>query len=370
MSQDDNSPWGAGQQPGNDADHAGGGNAGGDGGGKPPADPAGKTPTPSPWLPDSDRSGGGGRPRRPGGLDNLLRKSAFSPHLPQLPDGAHIWRWAALAIAVLWVATTSVHVLQPTEQGVVTRLGSYARTVGSGVSFTLPAPIESMQVLATRSITAETIPANGGQNLMLTGDANIINLAYTVRWTIKSPARFAFQLEDPEQTIRDAAESAMRETVARFTLGEAIGEGQGDIATAARRRLQAILDAYASGVQIANVTITSSAAPQEVEAAFNAVSEARQQADSFQNVARADAQRSVQAARGAASEFDQIYAQYRLAPEVTRRRLYYETMEQILYRAPKTVVDSRGVTPYMALPDVRRATPAPAEPAPPAGAQP
>ncbi len=352
MSQDENNPWGSN---GNDA--------GGDAGDSKTKGEGDKTPAPapSPWLPGG--TPGGGPSRRPSGLDDLLRKSPFGPRLPAIPGGSRIWMWVTLAIVGLWIATTSVHVLQATEEGVVTRLGSYSRTVGPGVSLTLPAPLESMEVLQTRAITAETIPANGGQNLVLTGDANIINLAYTVRWRIKSPVRFAFQLDNPQQTIRDAAESAMRETLANYTLSAAIGEGRGDIAQDVQRRLQAILDAYGSGVQITDVAINDSAAPQEVEDAFNAVSAAQQQADSDKNNARAYAQQSVQRARGAAAEFDQIYAQYRLAPDVTRRRLYYETMEQILYRAPKTVVESRGVTPYLALPDVRRAEPAPAAPA-------
>lgn len=303
----------------------------------------------------------------PGSFDEILARSPFGGNGAGLPGGRSIWAWGAAALIGLWVATTSVHQLDPEEEGVVTRLGSYSRTVGSGVSWTLPSPIEHMIKLPVREVQAETIPGGTGQNLVLTGDANIINLAYTVRWTIKDPELFQFQDENPRATIRDAAESAMRATVANFTLEQAITSGKQDIAVQVQQRLQAILDRYAIGVRIEGIAISDSAPPAEVEDAFSKVQAARQEAESYANQARGYAQQVRNRAEGDAAQFDRLYAEYRLAPEVTRRRIYYETMERVLGPAQKTVVSGNGVNPYMALPEVRRraapATPPPAAPA-------
>lgn len=326
----------------------------------------------SPWMPprgDGSGSGGGpgGGPRRPQGLDDLLKRGPFGPGTPKMPGGRNLWMGIGGGLVALWLVFTSVHILDAGEEGVVTTFGSYSRTVGPGFSFSAPLPIERVQKVSTLEIRTVDIPSGQAQNLVLTGDANIINLAYTVRWNVRDPERFLFQLEDAEGTVKDAAESAMRATIANFTLAQAIGSGRTDIEAQVQERLQRILDAYNSGVRIEGVAIRDSAPPTEVEEAFNNVNAARQEAESFQNRARADAQQVIQQAQGEAGAFDRIYEQYRLSPEVTRRRLYYETMESVLGPADKTVVDSGGVVPYMALPDARRrARPAVEQPAVPA----
>lgn len=327
----------------------------------------------SPWMPprggrDSGSGGGsGGGPRRPQGLDDLLKRGPFGPGMPKMPGGRNLWFGIGGGLVALWLATTSIHILDAGEEGVVTTLGSYSRTVGPGFSFSAPLPIERVQKVSTLEIRTVDIPDGQAQNLVLTGDANIINLAYTVRWNVRDPERFLFQLEDAEGTVRDAAESAMRATIANFTLAQAIGSGRTDIEAQVQERLQRILDAYNSGVRIEGVAIRDSAPPTEVEEAFNNVNAARQEAESFQNNARAYAQQVTQQAQGEAGAFDRIYEQYRLSPEVTRRRLYYETMERVLAPADKTVVDSGGVVPYMALPEARRrARPAVEQPSAPA----
>ena len=346
---DNPSPWGGGG-PGDDN---GGSGKGGKNGG-------------SPWLPSGGGSGGGngGGPRRGGGLDDFFKRSPLGPNFPQLPGNRNWWLLGGIGIAGLWIALTSLHQLGSREEGVITRLGSYSRTVGPGLSFTLPAPFEIMAKVPSREIQTENIPDGGGQNLVLTGDANIINLTYSVRWNIRDPEMFLFQLDDPRATIRAAAESAMRATISGFPLESAITSGKGAIEEQVKQRLQRILDAYRSGIQIEGVAIRDASAPTEVAEAFNRVNVARQQAETYTNEARAYAEQVVRNAEGEAAAFDALYTQYRLSPDVTRRRIYYETMEQVLQRSEKTVVDSRGITPYMALPEVRRA---PATPAAPAG---
>ncbi len=353
MTSNHNSPWG-----GNDGDD--GAKSGGDDPGKG-----------SPWMPPrvpggGGKGGGGGGPRRPQGLDDLLKRGPFGPGMPQMPGGKRMWLLIGGGLVALWAVATSINILDAGEEGVVTRLGSYSRTVGPGFNFTLPSPIERLETVSTLEIRTIDIPDGTAQNLVLTGDANIINLAYTVRWNVRDPERFLFQLENSEGTVRDAAESAMRATIANFTLAQAIGSGRNEIETQVQERLQSILDAYNSGVRIEGVAIRDSAPPTEVEEAFNRVNAARQEAESYQNNARAYAQQVVQQAQGGAAAFDRIYEEYRLAPDVTRRRLYYETMEQVLAPSEKTVVQSGGTVPYLSLPDVRRRAPQPAAPERPA----
>ena len=326
----------------------------------------------SPWMPSRapDRTGGGGGgPRRPTGLDDLLKRGPFGPGMPQMPGGRRMWLAIGGGILALWVLVSSIHVLDAGEEGVITRLGSYSRTVGPGVNFTMPLPVERLEVVSTLGERRIEIPGNQTQNLVLTGDANLINLTYTVRWNVRDPERFLYQLDNVETTVRDAAESAMRATVANFTLAQAIGSGRDDVAAQVQERLQRILDSYNSGVRVVGIAITDSVPPTEVQEAFDSVNNARQEADSFQNRARTYAEQVTQRAQGDAGAFDRIYEQYRLAPEVTRRRLYYETMERVLGPADKTVVDSGGVVPYLALPEARRrSAPATAQPAAPSPA--
>lgn len=353
MMADGNNPWGGGDS------SSGGGGDGGKGG--------------SPWLPPSGSggSGGGSGPRRPAGLDDMLKRGPLGSKLPQLPGGQKLWTWIGAGILGLWVFSTSFHVIGAAEEGVVTRLGSYSRTVGPGINITFPRPIERMQVVSTTEIRTIDIPNGQEANFVLTGDANIINLAYTVRWNVRDPERFLFQLDDPEGAVRDAAESAMRSTVANFTLAQAIGPGMTDMEGQVQERLQAILNSYRAGVNIEGVAIRRSVPPAEVEEAFNQVNAAKQRSESFLNQARAYSAQVVARAEGDAAQFDRLYEQYRLAPEVTRRRLYFETMERILTKSEKTVVESGGVTPYMALPEVRRRAPqAQAAPAQPQGGRP
>lgn len=346
---DNNSPWGNGGGAGNDS--------------------GGDTSKGSPWLPPGGRGGsggggnGGGGPRRPGGLDDMLRRGPFGPQMPKLPGGRNAWALIGGGFVALWLAFTIVHQISAGEEGVVTRFGSYSRTMGPGIQFTLPAPIERLEKVSTLEIRTINIPDGQTQNLVLTGDANIINLAYTVRWNIRDPERYLFQLQDANGTVRDAAESAMRATIANFTLAQAIGSGRDAIETQVQQRLQAILNGYNSGINIEGIAIRDSAAPTEVEEAFNRVNAAQQRSEGFLNEARAYAAQVTARAEGDAAAFDRIYAEYRLAPEVTRRRLYYETMESVLERSEKTVVDSRGVVPYMALPEARRRSGAGAAPA-------
>jgi membrane protease subunit HflK len=332
-------PWG----PGGDDDDG----AGGEGGG--PRNPWGQRRR----KPPSRGSG------EPGPLDEFFRKSRerFGSGLPR--DGRPYWLYGLVAFLALWILFTSVWRIGPQERGVVTTLGYYSRTMGPGIGFSWPWPIGNVKRLDVEEIRTVAIPGSG-ENLILTGDQNVIDLAYSVRWNIASPELFLFQMSDPEATIREVAESTMRAAVARVSLDDALGAGRADIEQRVEQAMQQLLDDYGSGVRIQGVAINQSAPPAAVNEAFLAVSAAQQRAQSAMNQARAYALQQTARAQGAAAEFEKIYAEYRAAPEVTRRRMYYETMERVLQHVDTTIVETPGVTTYLPLPEVgRRAAPQP-----------
>ena len=202
---------------------------------------------------------------------------------------------------------------------------------------------------------------------MLTSDKNLVDLSYLVRWTIKDLKLYKFRLDNPDTTVKEVAEAAMRATVAEVPLNAVIGgTGRGQIEQNVRSRMQAILDAYRAGVLIQVVELTKTDPPEKVVAAFQNVNVAQQQAEKYQADARAWAGQVLAIAQGEAASFDKVYGQYKLAPDVTRRRLYYETMERALRNNEKVVVEAGGVTSYLPLPEVRRELAPPAAPASPA----
>ncbi|MBA4748543.1 MAG: protease modulator HflK [Sphingopyxis sp.] len=353
-----NSPWGS----------SGDGDKGKDGKGDGPRNP---------WLRPVEDRARGNKPRGPSALDELLRRGrgsgggsggGFGGSLPPLPS-ARLWSWGVVAFLALWVLFSSFHIVPPEKEGVVTRLGSYSRTVPPGINLTLPSPIERMQMEDVRQIRTMDIgsPNAADENFVLTRDQSIVDLAYGVRWSIRDPELFIFQLADPEGTIREVAESAMRATVANFTLVQAIGPGRVDIETQVQARMQELLDEYRAGVAIQGIAIRQADPPQAVDEAFKEVTAAQQQREAAINLARAYEQQVLERARGDTAAFDQIYEQYRLAPGVTRQRLYYETMETVLSNVDKTIVEPRGVTPYLPLNELQRRPVPVSEPAPKGG---
>jgi modulator of FtsH protease HflK len=285
------------------------------------------------------RKGGGGGGGFPGGM----------PGRPVILAGIAL-------LALLWIGFTSFHVIAPEQRGVVAFFGKYSGTLEPGIRFTLPAPIASVKKIDVQAIRTEDFPATAGENLMLTQDQNIVDLAYSVRWDIANPEDFVFQIANPEQTVRATAESAMRAAVAGVTLNEAIGPGRTVIEARVQQATQAILDEYNSGIRIQGVAIRGAAAPGAVDEAFKQVTAAQQESEGARNQARAYAQQIIALAQGEAAQFDKIYEQYKLAPEVTRRRLYYETMEAVLAKSNKTIIEAPGVTPYLPLPATRGGT--------------
>lgn len=377
-------PWG--KPPSDPAGEDTSANGGGDGDrapgepdDKPSAEKPGKGPR-NPWLPPGGPRGSGGEPpRRSASIEDIFKtrgpegpRRMGGPGGPgggfRLPERANGKSWLpliALGVVGAWLVFTSAHQVQPKEQGLVTWLGGkYSHKLGPGLNFTMPWPVQQVTVENVSEIRSVKIGGEG-EKLVLTGDQNLVDLSYVIRWNIKNLEQFTFQLDDPELTIREVAESAMRASLAEQELDQVVsGEGRAGIEARVVSRMQALLDAYRAGVAIQGVEIEKADPPAKVIDAFKDVSAAQQDANAMRNRARAYAQQVLARAQGDAAAFNQIYEEYRLAPEVTRRRLYYETMESVLSKTDKTIVEAPGVTPYLPLPEVRKRAvtpPAPAE---------
>jgi len=272
-----------------------------------------------------------------------------------------------LVLIVFWVAYDSVHVIDQAEQGVVLRFGKYSRTLNPGFNFTLPRPIETLS-----KVNINNVRVVEDRGHMLTGDENLVEFAYKVQYRINNAQHFLFNVRDPEMTLGQAAESALRESVGGNNL-EAILEGTArtKVRIETQRALQETLDLYEAGLQVTEFNLVDVNVPMQVRESYSDVIRAREDRERFTEEARVHANSVIPEARGTAarieqeaagykastialaegeaSRFTQILAQYQLAPEITRKRLYLETMEQVLSRNKKVFldVDSSGNILYL-----------------------
>ncbi|WP_247712064.1 protease modulator HflK [Qipengyuania qiaonensis] len=349
------SPWGGGSGQGGDGDKP----TGTESGDKP------KGPR-NPWLPP----GGSDEGRRAPNIEDIFknrgpegprRSGGGGPggpnfRFPQRPGGKSWFPLAVIAIVGIGLVATSVHLIGPQQQAVVKTLGDYTRTLQPGLRITAPFPIETVDVEDVEGVRSVRIPGGDSQaKLILTGDQNLVDLSYIVRWNIKDLADFKFRIVDPIDTVNEAAEAAMRASVAETQLDETFsGQGRAAIEQDVRERMQRTLDGYRAGVRVLGVEIEKADPPAQVVDAFRDVQVAEQNADAARNQARGYAQQVLAQAEGEAEAFDKVYEQYRLAPQVTRQRLYYETMERVLSQTDKTIVETDNVTPYLPLPEIQR----------------
>lgn len=291
---------------------------------------------------------------------------------------------AGLAALVLW-GMASVYTVKPEEQSVELMLGDYMSTNGPGLNFA-PWPIVTREVLAVtseRSIDIGTSRSGMDAGLMLTGDENIVDIDFQVVWNITDPQQFLFNLADPEQTIEAVSESVMREIIAQSQLAPILNRDRGSIAERLKSETQSTLDSYQSGVNIVRVNFDKADPPEPVIASFRKVQDAEQERDRLQNVADAYANRveaeargqaaqsieqaegyraqTVNEASGEASRFSAVLAEYQKAPDVTRKRLYLETMEKVLGELDIILIDEsqggQGVVPYLPLNQLGGGTP-------------
>jgi len=341
-------PWGG-----------GGGSSGGGGDGKPPKSPWGEGPPRRPNRP---------APRGGNEFDAFIRRSQAKLR-DTLPGGGgggggsgglridnRVVTYGIVIVAALWIALTSTYRIDPQERGVVQRFGRYVATTGPGFHFKLPSPIDTVTKPKVEEILSVDIGGGEGgtENLMLTGDQNIIDIAYAVRWKIRDPELYLFELAQPEDTIREVAESAMRAEIGATTLNAAIGPQRAQIAEQVRERMQELLNSYRGGIEVRGVDIKQADPPAAVDDAFKKVSAAQQYAQEAVNKANGYSAQLAAVSQGAAAQFDAVYAQYRLAPEVTRKRMYLETMESVLSKIDKTIVETGAVQSYLPLPEIKR----------------
>jgi membrane protease subunit HflK len=267
--------------------------------------------------------------------------------------------------------------VQANEEGVITRFGGYVYSVGPGLHFHLPVPIEKAELVPVTNQNKTVIGGTPGaaapdQSLMLTGDENIVDLSFTVQWHVSDAAQYLFKVRDPDDTVTAVAESAMREVVGRSALKSILTNGRGDVQSQTAALMQKILDRYQAGISVDAVQIQNANPPQEVVPAYQDIARAGQDAQSaindantyrnrVVNEAKGEAAKIIQAgegykvqvvreAQGQAARFDQLYAQYRRAPAVTRERLYIETMQEVLSRNHKVIIDAKGSTAPIILP--------------------
>jgi membrane protease subunit HflK len=342
---------------------------------------------PGPWgspRPDDDKrdqrqpnrpqNSGGGKgppPRGPQGpnLNGAFERISERARRFLGGPGGRIQPRAIGAIAAgvlgLWLLS-GLYVVQPNETAVVTTFGAYSRSEESGLRYHLPAPFETVEKVSVTSlnrldvggITGASVPK---ESLMLTGDENIVDLQFSVQWRVKNAADYVFNLADRDEVVKSVAESAMREVVGKTPLSPILSNGRGPVQYQTRQLMQSILDSYRAGVEVVDVQIRNSQPPAQVIAAYRDLAKAGQDAQSSINEAEADAARLRQSAQayreqivreaeGESSRFSQVYEQYKLAPGVTRDRLYIETMQRVLAKSNKVIVDGKGTSAPIILP--------------------
>lgn len=355
-----------------------------------------------PWGSGPQQPGGGPTPPD---LEDLVRRS--QEKLKSFLPGGSFGGWGSLLIFLaaiaLWMLSGFYRV-QTDEEGVVLRFGKFTQLTQAGLNYHLPYPIETVlvpKVTSSRRIdigmrliddprrgtTTRDIPE---ESLMLTGDENIVDVDFTVLWKVKDAADFLFNVQNPEGTIKAVAESAMREVIGRSTIQPILTGARQNIEQAVHELMQKTLDSYQGGVLITQVQLAKVDPPNQVIDAFRDVQAARADAERVQNEAQtyqnrvvpeargraAQIQQSAEAyreqivaeAKGAASRFTKILDEYKKAPEVTRRRMYLETMERVMSGVNKIIIDpsasKSGIVPYLPLGGGARlptSTPAPAQ---------
>ena len=295
-------------------------------------------------------------------LDELLRRSrarfggpAAAADCPAGPT-ARSFCGRSSAWSLLWLVFTTIHSISPGERGVVTRFGRYSRTLGPGVSFTLPSPIDRVKKIDVENIRTVDLGSDDANDLMLTGDQNLIDIAYSVRWNIRTPELYLFQLAQPDDTIREVAESAMRAVVSRSQPQRRDGrQARARSRAQVAENMQRILDAYRSGIQVQGVAIKQADPPDAVNDAFKEVTAAQQEAQVVHQQGQRLLRCSCTARRRARRpRSTRSMSNTSSRPTSPRERMYYETMEQVLSKVDKTIVEAPGVTPYLPLPQVQK----------------
>lgn len=354
---------------------------------------------------DGDKPNGGG-PRRPNqgppDLEELWRDfnrklngmfgkkggggnnggGGDGPRLPQIDFnpkflGGGIGLLAALAV-VVWLAS-GFYIVDASQRGLVLQFGSYKETSEPGLRWRFPYPVQSVDLVNLTGVRTVEIGYRGSERnkvlkeaLMLTDDENIVNIQFAVQYFLKDPVEYLFNNRHPDDAVMGAAETAVREIVGKSKMDFVLYEGREQIATQAANLMQDILDRYKSGILISKVTMQNAQPPEQVQAAFDDAVKAGQDRERQKNEGQAYAndvipkargtaarlmeeasghkQRVILTAEGDASRFAQVQTEYAKAPEVTRQRMYLETMQQVYSNTSKVMVDGKGQGNLLYLP--------------------
>lgn len=348
----------------------------------------------TPWGSGGGPNGGGGD----NDMEEMLRRARenFREVMPGEFGGGKIIFLGILVLFALWLAS-GFFIIQPGEQGVIQRFGAHERTVVTeGLAYRAPWPIETLEKVNTTETRRMSIgfvqtysrTGRGGkqnlpeESLMLTSDRNIVDLDMVVFWTIKSAEDYLFNVRDQEGTIKKVAESAIREIVGQTDMFPIITSERDKVAQRAKEILQENLDEYQSGVNVSQVLIEKAEVHPDVQSAFQDVQSAKQDAEDVQNQAEAYREDILPKARGAAIQmlqnaeaykqsvvaqsngdaerFKAIYTAYLKGEDVTKKRIYLETMESVLGNAQKIIIDQNGegsgVVPYLPLDELNKKT--------------
>ena len=351
----------------------------------------------SPWgSPPGGGNGSGRKGPRPPDIDEIIRtaQEKIKKFMPgNFQGGNKPILFGLVVLLIIWALSGLYRVL-PDEQGVVLRFGKFTSTTQPGLNYHIPFPIESVLTpkvtkvnridIGFRSERDSGFSSSGvadvpEESLMLTGDENIVNIDFSVFWVIKDAGNFLFKIQDPQGTVKAAAETAMREVIARSDIQPILTEGRSKIEIDTQEIIQNILDEYTSGIQVTQVQTQKADPPDQVIDAFRDVQAARadmerskNEAEAYANDviprARGEAAKILQAAEaykkevvaraeGEASRFIAIYTEYAKAKKVTQERMYLETMEKVLADIDKVIIDKNsgsGVVPYLPLPELTK----------------
>lgn len=309
----------------------------------------------------------------------------WHPPIPPLTPrgfsrGTGIGMGVFLFLAIAGWAATGFYIVPEGQTGIVTTFGRYSESTGPGFRWHMPVPIQSVQLVDVSSVRTAEIGSAGQANrlreaLMLTDDENIVDMQFTVQYRIKpgmGARDYVFNIRQPERTVVQAAESAMREVVGRKMMDSVLFESKAEIANDVRKSMQDMLDRYKSGIEIMSVAIQNAQPPQQVQAAFNDAVKAGQDrerainlGEEYRNAVLPRAQgtaarlkedalgyqaRVTETARGDASRFESLQTEYAKAPQVTRDRLYIDTVKDIFAKTTKIYVDSKSGNNMLYLP--------------------
>lgn len=345
----------------------------------------------NPW---GNRGGGGGGKQTPPDIDEVVRRmqERFGSVLggrggnngaggPELSKGMLTGILGAMML--VWGAS-GFYMVAADEEAVVLRFGKHAATKGPGLNWHIPYPVETIEKLPVtrvqrleigfRHFADGAIRKRTNESLMLTRDENIVDISFIVQYKIKSVEDYLFNIDDAAKTVRDAADSAIREVIGRTMIDDVLTTKKAEVEVETEQLIQSILDSYSSGITVATVKLQDVQPPERVIKEFKDVASAREDKERAKNEAEAYAndiipnargeakkmvldaeayaQEVVERAKGEASRFDSLLAAYKQAPDVTRKRLYMETMEDVMTRVDKVIVDgavARQVLPYLPL---------------------